>query len=132
MASRRDSGYLQRRRELEALARRLFIAKGGRPRRSTPRYMVVGACPWLESWYTDPDCIRIPLSGFDPDTVSFTYGDLFPTFSPRVSDDREYRRKVYTLPEMLVLIDRYGYPQIWNPNGEHGPERYIEAQVWEY
>ena len=32
--------------------------------------------------------------------------------------------------EILQMIDKYGYPNIWNKDGKHGPERYIEAQVW--
>ena len=131
MAAGRDEAYLKRRRELEQLARALFISKGGQPRRWTPHYMVIGACPWLETWYLDPGVVQIALETLDPMTVSFSYGDLFPTFSPRVMDGREYRRQVYTLHETLGLIERYGYPQDWNPQGKAGPERYIEAQVWD-
>lgn len=70
----------------------------------------------------------LPLQ--DADRISFTYGDMFPTFSQRICDGREYRNNVYTYQEILQLINQYGLPQIWNPNGEHGPERYIEAQIW--
>ena len=65
-------------------------------------------------------------------SVSFTYGDSHPTFSPwpREDDWKEYRRKIYTYEEILALIETYGLPQNWNPDGQFGPERYIEAQVW--
>ena len=53
-----------------------------------------------------------------------------PTFSPRVTDGKEYRRKVYTYEEILDVIARYGLPQDWNDDGAKGPERYIEVQVW--
>jgi len=32
--------------------------------------------------------------------------------------------------EILEVIEKYGYPQEWNKNGEYGPERYIEVHVW--
>jgi len=32
------------------------------------------------------------------------------------------------LPEVIRL---YGLPQEWNKDGKLGPERYIEAQVWD-
>lgn len=131
MASRRDKGYVLRRRELEEHARELFISKGGRPVRKAPHYMVVGTCPWLMNWYKESACVQIHISRFEPDTLSFSYGDLFPTFSPRVNDGKEYRRQIYTYPEILELINKYGLPQDWNSDGSLGPERYIEVQVWD-
>ena len=129
-AARRFDGYMERRRELERLVRGLFIEKGGKPRREAPHYMVVGECPWLMTWYRDGDFVRIPVSELDMDAVSFTYGDMFPTFSPRVTDNREYRRRVYTYDGIVELIGRIGLPQQWNPDGQLGPERYVEAHVW--
>jgi hypothetical protein len=131
MASRRTADSLARRRELEMLARELFIQKGGRPRTETPHYMVIGACAWLETWYANPAHVSIPVGRFDPACVSFSYGDLFPTFGPRVRDGKEYRRRIYTCEEIVDLIGRYGYPQDWNATGEDGPERYIEVHVWD-
>lgn len=130
-ASARPPDYLDRRRELEATAQRLFIEKGGRPVRRWPHYFVVEPCPWLESWYIQPASVSVALAEVDPAIVSFSYGDLFPTFSRRVHDGREYRGRIYTLTEILDLIERYGYPQDWNADGQNGPERYIEAQVWD-
>lgn len=129
-AARRDDGYLQRRRQLEQTVRDLFIAKGGTPLRQTPHYFVVEPCPWLETWFVDTAHIKLPAAALDPSLLSFTYGDMFPTFSPRVQDGKAYRNTVYTYAEILDIIDAYGLPQIWNPHGAHGPERYIEAQVW--
>lgn len=131
MAAHRNDGYLDRRHELEALARSIFVEKGGMPKREFPHYMIVGECRWLRSWYRNGACVCIPLSDFDPNTLSFSYGDLFPTFSDRVSDGREYRRQVYTLAGIREVIRRYGLPQAWNPDGALGPERYVEVHVWD-
>lgn len=129
-AAQRYDGYLERRHELEQQVRNLFIAKGGKPVRLTPHYMVVEECPWLNTWYRNGQYVKIPVCEFDIDTVSFTYGDMFPTFSPRVTDGKEYRKCVYTHAEILEIIEKYGLPQVWNGDGRFGPERYVEAHVW--
>lgn len=128
-ASRRGPDYLSIRRELEARTRAMFLAKGGRPVRKAPHYMTLGACPWLLAWYRDGRAIRLPLANFDPQTISFTYGDLFPAM--RFDDGKPYRRQVYLLEEIEGIVERYGLPQDWNADGRLGPERYIEAQVWD-
>jgi hypothetical protein len=33
--------------------------------------------------------------------------------------------------EIREVIRQYGMPGEWNPDGSRGPERYIEAQVWD-
>lgn len=53
-----------------------------------------------------------------------------PTFSPAITDGKEYRKQLYTYDEILKIIDKYGLPQDWNDDGRYGPERYIEAHVW--
>jgi len=40
-------------------------------------------------------------------------------------------RLIYTLSEIMVVIEQYGWPQEWNWDGSKGPERYIEVQVWD-
>lgn len=129
-AARRPVGYLERRKELEQTVRDIFISKGGKPIRKVPHYFVVEPCLWLKTWYLDASHIKLSMSSLLLTDVSFTYGDMFPTFSPVVQDDKEYRNNVYTYEEILILIDKYGLPQHWNPDGKLGPERYIEAQVW--
>jgi hypothetical protein len=47
------------------------------------------------------------------------------------NDGKPYRGQVYTRNELTQVIERYGLPQDWNPDGKGGPERYIEAQVWD-
>ncbi|MGO4106360.1 hypothetical protein [Paenibacillus sp. YAF4_2] len=128
-ASKRSNDYLTIRRSLELKAREIFIMKGGRPVRSFPHYMTVGECPWLLEWYEKGRELRIPISNFVPDTISFTYGDLFPTM--RYQDGKMYRNQVYTFNEIEALINEFGLPQEWNRLGNNGPERYIEVQVWD-
>jgi hypothetical protein len=53
------------------------------------------------------NCERtIQIDEFDISTVSFTYGDSHPTFSDRVNDGKEYRKKVYTYVEILEIIEK--------------------------
>lgn len=128
-AGQRSQDYLAIRRTLENQARQAFLAKGGNPVRQHPHYMTLGECPWLLDWYTVGASLQIPLTAFEPDTLSFTYGDLFPTM--RYQDGKPYRGQVYTLDEIFGIIRQYGWPQDWNTRGDHGPERYIEVQVWD-
>ncbi|WP_237179043.1 hypothetical protein [Paenibacillus sp. MMS18-CY102] len=121
--------YLQIRRGLETKTRELFISKGGKPSRKYPHYMTLGQCPWLLDWYPAGKQLEIPLTEFEAQTVSFTYGDLFPTM--RCQDGKPYRNQVYTLIEIRHVIDQFGLPQEWNADGSNGPERYIEVQIWD-
>ncbi len=128
-ASKRSPDYLVIRDELEARIRRLFIAKGGQPQRSRPHSMILGTSAWLKSWYQDGQELCIPLAEFSPTSVSFTYGDLFPAM--RYQDGKPYRRQVYLMTELESLIQQFGLPQTVNPDGHFGPDRYIEAQIWD-
>jgi hypothetical protein len=128
-ASQRSADYLTIRRELEDRVRALFIAKGGQPQRERPHYLILGACDWLKSWYAQGCELRVPLAAFTVEQVSFTYGDTFPAM--RYGDGKPYRGQVYTLAELPDLVRAYGLPQDWNANGSGGPDRYIEAQVWD-
>lgn len=129
-AGQRNEEYLARRKYLEQLVRDMFIKKGGRPERKTPYYMVIGECPWLATWYEEGTYIRIPVTDFDINTLSFTYGDTFPTFSDRVTDDYEFRRNVYTYDEILKIIDKYGLPQNDWKDPVFAQPAYVEVQVW--
>lgn len=42
-----------------------------------------------------------------------------------------YRNQVYTLNEIRKVINEFGLPQVWNFDGNKGPERYIEVQIWD-
>ncbi len=128
--AQRHDRYVEYRRSCEAILRREFAAMDGKMEISSPHYMVVGFSPWLSTWYEWSEFIKVPIEEFDLDTVSFTYGDSMPTFSDRVSDGREYRKKLYMYDGILKMIDKYGLPQDWNDDGRYGPERYIEAHIW--
>ena len=128
--SKRQESYIKDRLYYERVLREEFLKKGGRAERTAPHYMVVGECPWLSSWYEDPEFIKIPAEEFDLNTISFTYGDSHPTFSDKVNDGKEYRKKLYLYDEILEIIDKYGLPQDWNADGRYGPERYVEVHIW--
>lgn len=128
--AKRSSDYMQARAYYENILRSEFLKKGGLIQRKVPYYMVVEYSPWLSSWYENSAFIKIPIEEFDLRTVSFTYGDSHPTFSERVNDGKEYRKKLYTYYEILEIIKKYGLPQEWNEDGKYGPERYIEAHIW--
>jgi len=129
LASRRYPEYLSVRRELETAIRALFVVRGGQPRRPRPHYFILGECAWFEGWYRETACLRVALRQLDPLAVSFTYGDSFPAM--RVRDGKPYRGQVYTLADLAEVVQKYGMPQEWNADGKLGPERYIEAQVWQ-
>ena len=118
------------RRYYEEILKREFIKKGGKVEKNSPNYMIIGESKWLESWYINPSHIEIDIDNLDKDYISFTYGDSHPTFSDKIKDQKEYRKKVYTYDEILKIIEKYGLPQNWNSNGEFGPERYIEVHIW--
>ena len=128
--AQRSDDYLDKRRRCEEIVRSEFIKKGGKPKKMSPHYLTVEHCPWLSSWYEQSDFVKIPVEDIDTSLISFTYGDSMPTFSPLVTDGKEYRRKVYTYEEIIKVIEKYGLPQEWNADGKFGPERYIEANLW--
>lgn len=128
--AKRQKTYIQDRLHFEQILKEEFLKKGGVVRRKAPHYMVVEACSWLSSWYENPQFIKIPIEAFDVNTISFTYGDSHPTFSDRVNDGKEYRKKLYLYDEIIKIIDKYGLPQEWNCEGQFGPERYVEAHIW--
>ena len=128
--AKRHSTYMEDRLYYEELLREKFKEKGGVIKRQVPHYMVIEHSPWLSTWFENCAFVKIPIEEFDLTTVSFTYGDSHPTFSPRVKDNKEYRKKLYLYDEILEVIKKYGLPQVWNDDGRFGPERYIEAHIW--
>ena len=125
--------FLTRRKELENTVRDLFIKKGGKPTRLFPHYMTVEVAPCMNTWYLAPDSLKISINEFDVNTISFTYGDMFPIFNPNLDGGEEYRNNVYRFDEVVELIDKYGYPQETEnkPNAPVGHLlKYIEAHIW--
>ena len=129
-SAQRHDKYVEYRRNCENIIRTEFTKKGGIIKRASPHYMTIEHSPWLSTWFDNCDYIKIPIEEFDLRTVSFTYGDSMPTFSPSINDGKEYRMKLYTYSEILDIINKYGLPQNWNDEGKYGPERYIEAHIW--
>lgn len=128
--AKRADEYMELRHYYENILRCEFIKKGGNIQKEIPHYMIVEESMWLASWFENSAFIKISIEEFDKSTISFTYGDSHPTFSSKVNDGKEYRKKLYTYDEILDIIAKYGYPQDWNNNGKYGPERYIEAHIW--
>lgn len=128
--AQRHDKYVEYRRNCERILRTEFFKKGGKILRAAPHYMVVEHSPWLSSWYENCDFIKIAVEEFDINTLSFTYGDSMPTFSEKINDGKEYRKRLYTYDEIKKIIDKYCLPQDWNDDGKYGPERYIEVHVW--
>ena len=123
--------YYLNRLNTERILRSKFIDKGGNPSLLHPYYFTLENC---DSWFFNVKhnygSISFELEEFDPDSISFTYGDSIPTFMEMFNDGKEYRNQVYTLKEIVDVIHEYGYPQSWNPLAKYGPENYIEVQVW--
>jgi len=132
--------YLNRRYNMEKTVRDKFIAIGGKPIRTAPVYFTLGANKGMNTWYNNPAYIKIPVSEFDLDTVSFTYGDMFPVFNPALNTGEEWREQVYRYDDILKLIEKYGYPEdpeydikkrIFPKDKNIGRYlKYIEAHVW--
>lgn len=129
-SAQRHDKYAEYRRNCENIIRTKFAEKGGIIERSTPHYMVIEHSPWLRTWFENCDHLKISIDEFDLNTLSFTYGDSMPTFSPAIKNKKEYHNQLYTFDEILKIIDKYGLPQNWNDDGKYGYERYIEVHVW--
>jgi hypothetical protein len=134
-------GYMRDRRRTEQWVRDQFIAKGGQPRASYPIPMVLGSSPWIEKNAPAPAAhgeIRIPLSVFTEQDVSFTYPDSMISLWFGRDKPPEYYRpevhgKVFTISEILSLVDARGMPEeTWETNLPAHLAPYIEAQVWNH
>ena len=138
----KDPGqYLHNRKATERWTREGFMAKGGKPQDPYPIPMVLGSSRWLEE--NEPEGgsganIRIPLSIFTEYDISFTYPDSMVSFWLSRDKPPEYYQpglhgKVFTLSEILSLVEKKGMPEeTWETNlpGDIAP--YIEAQVWKH
>ncbi|MCX8131612.1 MAG: hypothetical protein N3I35_16150 [Clostridia bacterium] len=116
--------YMKQRLMIERNMRAMFIKKGGLPRRNNAFYFTVGRNDFIGELFVDWNFVEIPISEFDPKTITFTYCDSFHAFKRK--DDHFTKRKVYTIYEIDEVIDRCG----WN-FGEKKIPYYIEMQVWD-
>ena len=69
--------YMELRRKTEHKLRDLFILAGGEPKRKVPHYFVLGESYWFKNLCSDTCEIKIPLSYFPSNAISFTYPDSF-------------------------------------------------------
>ncbi|GHU36503.1 hypothetical protein FACS1894105_06960 [Clostridia bacterium] len=116
--------YLKQRMMFEELMLKSFIKKGGDPQKRYAYYFTINEKGFLETYFKNPDYLIVPVSCFDPKTISFTYGDSFYTYTRK--DSHPTSRKVYTLNEIIEIIELYGteFPD----DQWYG---FIEMQVWD-
>lgn len=133
--------YMHARRQTEQWVRKEFIVKGGRPQATFPIPMVLGSSQWMVK--NAPDItvhaeIHIPLSAFTEYDVSFTYPDSMLSLwlgreKPVEYYLPDYHGKVFTLSEILAIVDAHGLPEKeWETNLPDDLAPYIEAQVWNH
>jgi hypothetical protein len=132
------SQYLHQRRETERWVRAEFIKKGGKPISQYPQYFVVDGSIWIEDGYNGQSrSIQMPISDFNPDTVSFTYPDSMISYWLKSQTEQafyrsEYHGRVFTLSEINLIIERVGIPdREWHTDESRKYDLFIEAQVWE-
>ncbi|UZR96786.1 hypothetical protein [Chondrinema litorale] len=136
--SKRPPNYIELRFGLEARLKEQFISKGGKPKRDDPFYLMLGECEWAKSWYVNPGVIKIPLSAFKAEHLSFTYPDSMVSFQfhnePKLATYRKAcNGQIFLLSEINDLIDEYGIPSEEKCQIEERLkyDKYIEAQVWD-
>lgn len=137
----REPGYQRRygrnyigvRRKVEARLRELFVARGGKPRRDHPFYLVLGESPWFRDLNANQGELRILLSELDPEVTSLTYPDSFIALT---RDDKPYYNQIFLLNEVSRIVTCFGIPandhlipyeRYW----ETDFELYIEVQLWD-
>lgn len=136
--SKRPPNYIDLRFGLEKRLKEQFISKGGKPNRDDPFYFTLGECEWAKSWYINPGVVKIRLSDFKSEHISFTYPDSMVSFQfcdePKLATYRkDANGKVFLLNEIEEIIKVHGIPtqEKWESQEEMKYDRYIEAQVWD-
>ena len=133
--------YWNDRQAAEQWVREAFIAKGRAPTAAYPICMTLGSSRWLETH--GPDLakhaeIRVPLSEFTEDDISFTFPDSmvsrwFAMEKPQELYMPAYHGVVFTCTEILALVEEKGLPEeSWKLNLPEEFGAYIEAQVWNH
>lgn len=110
----------------EELMLKIFVAKGGRPRQSFPYYFHIANEPHQDilAYFKDPEYIKIPLSAFDKDTISFTFGNSGIAFFRK--DNHPTRRKIYLLDEFVKILNEYGTTVNYNNIND-----FLEMHLWD-
>ena len=134
--------FLTRRYDRDARLRELFTQIGGRPRRIAPVYFTLGPNEGMKTWFDNPAWIKIPISDFDPLTLSFTYGDSFAALDPALNTGEEWWGRVFDYPGIMRLITKYGWPEDppYDMKNRVFPKdrpinqclKFVEAHVWGY
>jgi len=131
--------YLRERRATEVWVRVGFIAKGGKPKDAYPISMVLGESPWMVENLPDREKhgeIRLPISLFTRDDVSFTYPDSMISYGLSRDKPAEFYQSglhgiIFTLDEISDLVEARGLPEgNWETSLPDHLAPYIEAQVW--
>ena len=137
-------GYLEERRRVEAWLYDEFVKKGKQPYLKHPLYFVLGENDDFfqrDGFFsaTNPSKLRLPLSLFDTDMVSFTYPDSMPSLAIATDTTGQadlYRKlihgQVFTREEIGVIVHEYGLPgDRWKTEEHWRYDRFIEAQIWD-
>lgn len=132
--------FLNLRYKRDETLRSKFISIGGKPVRKTPVYFTLGDNKGMKTWYKEPNWIKIPVSEFDKNTISFTYGDSFAVFNPTLDTGEEWWDKIYFYDEVIRIVEKYGFPEDPEyhmekrifPKGKHINNylKYVEAHIW--
>lgn len=133
--------YLHNRRQAEQWVMSEFIAQGGNPKENYPLYAVLGYSQWMEDNLSalELSSVRVPLSVFSHQDISFTYPDSMVTYwlgadKESAHYQSQYHGKIFTLSDLDRLEDIYGAPEdkgrtaLWEGMGPY--IEYIEAQIW--
>ncbi|MCL2884999.1 MAG: hypothetical protein FWF49_05905 [Oscillospiraceae bacterium] len=95
----------------------------------------------MKTWFEHPAWIKIPVEEFDPDTVSFTYGDSFAVLNPVLDTGEPWWGNVCRYSDIVKLIEKYGFPD--DPPYDmrrrifpldkpiNDCRKFIEAHVWD-
>ena len=133
--------YMDFRRKTETKLRDLFEARGGKPKRQSPHYFVLGECAWFSGLYPDPETVKLDWRLLPKEVVSFTYPDSF--VSMRLGPDyglppepvQPYHERAFLMDELADVVAEHGLPEgdaDEEYEGYHNRrfEKYIEVQVW--
>ena len=132
--------YWENRVETEAWLRDKFIEKGGQPKDKYPFYAVLGSAAWIENFSLSAgleiDLLRIPISIFNDNDISFTFPDSMVSFwigrdKPEAYYQPNYHGQVFTLSEARTLMKYELMDKIESMHPE-GTIPYIEAQIWNH
>lgn len=128
------SNYLQRRIATEEWLYAKRTRKLGEPQLAHPIYFFLG-----EFYGTDPArplSIRIPLTAFSRQMITFTYPDSMTslplaTLIEHQEDRKPYHGQVFTLDEIESVVAEYGMPGNAIDGAGSRYDTFIEAQIWD-